>query len=141
MYITICKGYADLVCLLVDHGANVNMNYGESRFLVNKCTCNWNFSIYFSLSCSSFYIIIKKVLQAAIYYVKDLMAFKKIVDKLTSAGISLSKSDPIPLINICLQYSKVGFAKYLLSIGSPINQFENCYLSVIYRCIFLFNNR
>lgn len=72
-------------------------------------------------------------MQAAVYYLKDMVKFKKIVDKLIEAGVDLSDSNPISLINICLQYNKIEFAKYLLCNGSPINDSENCYVSCLYR--------
>lgn len=61
------------------------------------------------------------------------MIFKQIVDKLIEGGIDLGVSDPCPLINICLQYNKFEFAKYLLSNGTPINETDDCYFSCIYR--------
>lgn len=51
LYITITKGYADIVCLLIDNGANANIDYGTNKFLVNKCT-----SKYFT-SCDNYIII------------------------------------------------------------------------------------
>ena len=61
-------------------------------------------------------------LQASVYYLSEYTQFKSIVDKLIEGNVDLSISYPGPILYICLQYNKVDFAKYLLSVGSSVEQ-------------------
>ncbi len=111
IYIAVTKGYFDIVSLLVDYGAEVNIIFGS--LAVSKCT----------------------LLQASVYYINDYTLFKQIVDKLVQANIHLGSSDPCPILNICLQYNKINFAKYLLINGAPIDNSANYYTSCFYKGI------
>ena len=63
-----------------------------------------------------------KALQGAVYYLSDYVKFKSIVDKLIEGNADLSIAVPGPIVYICLQYNKVSFAKYLVSVGANIEQ-------------------
>jgi uncharacterized protein len=98
VYIAVTKGYLDIVGLLIEYGADVNLYIGTD--CDNKCTA----------------------LQAAVYYISDYKHFKQIVNKLIEGNADLSISVPGPILFICLQYNKVEYAKYLLSVGSNVEQ-------------------
>jgi hypothetical protein len=99
----------DIVSLLIEYGADVNLSIGTA--VDTKCTA----------------------LQAAVYYISDYEKFKKIVDKLIEGNADLSMAIPGPIIYICLQYNKNNFAKYLVSVGSSINQRTVFNQSAFYR--------
>jgi len=61
-------------------------------------------------------------LQASVYYVSEYTRFKSIVDKLLVGNVDLTIAQPGPILYICLQYNKVNFAKYLLSVGADVQQ-------------------
>lgn len=50
LYVSIIKGYVDIVSLLIDYGASVNINYGSNKLLKNKCTGNLNIKLNSSLN-------------------------------------------------------------------------------------------
>ena len=114
VYIAVTKGYLDIVGLLVEYGADVNLSIGTA--VDTKCTA----------------------LQAAVYYISDYEKFKKIVDKLIEGNADLSIAIPGPIIYICLQYNKINFAKYLISCGSNINQRTVFNQSAFYRGKYIF---
>jgi ankyrin repeat protein len=97
VYIAVTKGYLDILDLLIEYGANVNTFIGTE--CDNKCTA----------------------LQATIYYLQDYDLFKKIVDKLIIGGANLDICQPGPIIYISLQYNKIKFAKYLVSVGTSVH--------------------
>jgi uncharacterized protein len=111
IYVAVTKGYLDIVHLLVDNGADLNIFIGNMP--INKCT----------------------VLQASVYYITDIDLFKQIVDKLIEGNVDLNVSIPCPILYICLQYNKVNFAKYLLINGSSIHQRTNFNHSCFYKGI------
>ena len=44
------------------------------------------------------------------------------VNILIEGNVDLSIAQPGPILFICLQYNKIDFAKYLLSVGSNVKQ-------------------
>lgn len=98
IYIAVTKGYLDIIGLLVEYGANVNLYIGAEND--NKCTA----------------------LQASVYYLSEYDHFKKIVDKLLEGNVDLTIAQPGPILYICLQYNKINFAKYLVSAGADVEQ-------------------
>lgn len=98
VYIAVTRGYADLVGLLIEHGADVNILIGTEND--NKCTA----------------------LQAALYYISDYKLFKEIVNKLLLGNANLNIDQPGPLLYVCLQYNKLDFAKYLVAVGADVKQ-------------------
>jgi ankyrin repeat protein len=98
IYIAVTKGYVDIVNLLIDYGADVNVFIGTS--VDEECT----------------------PLQAAVYYLSDEIVFKKIVDKLIEGGVNLDICKSWPIVFLSLQYNKVNFAKYLVSVGADVEQ-------------------
>ena len=98
VYIAVTKGYLDIVSLLVEYGADVNLFIGTDHD--NKCTA----------------------LQAAVYYISNYGLFKSIVDKLIEGKADLTIAVPGPIIYICLNYNKVDYAKYLVSVGGDLEQ-------------------
>ncbi|CAF0957382.1 unnamed protein product [Brachionus calyciflorus] len=98
VYIAVTRGYSDIVGLLVEHGADVNMLIGTE--CDNKCTA----------------------IQAALYYISDYKLFKQIVNKLLLGNANLNIDKPGPLLYVCLQYNKINFAKYLVSVGADVKQ-------------------
>ncbi len=59
------------------------------------------------------------MLQACVYYINEYRLFKEIVDQLIKAGVNLGVIG-CPILNICIQYNKFDFAKYLLINGAPV---------------------
>lgn len=98
VYIAVTRGYLDILGLLVEHGADVNLSIGADCDY--KCTA----------------------LQASIYYLSDYELFKKAVDKLIEGKVNLNVCNPDPIVYVCLQYNKINFAKYLISVGATIDQ-------------------
>ncbi len=98
VYIATTKGYLEIIDILIEYGANVNLFAGDEND--NKCT----------------------PLQAAIYYISEYYLFKNICDKLIMGNADLSIDKPGPLLILCLQYDKYNFAKYLVSSGANIEQ-------------------
>lgn len=72
-------------------------------------------------------------MQATVHYIKDASLFKPLVDKLVNANINLGVLDPCPILNICLQYNKIEFAKYLLINGAPTDNSTTYYQSSFYK--------
>lgn len=56
------------------------------------------------------------------YYLSEYEHFKAIVDKLIEGNVDLNVAQPGPILYICLQYNKVKFAKYLVSVGANVEQ-------------------
>lgn len=98
VYIAVTRGYTELVGLLIEYGADVNLLIGTEND--NKCTA----------------------LQAALYYISDYKLFKEIVNKLLLGNANLNIDQPGPLLYVCLQYNKLDFAKYLISVGGNVKQ-------------------
>jgi ankyrin repeat protein len=113
IHIATTKGYLDIIDVLIDHGANVNVFTGDEND--NKCT----------------------LLQAAIYYISDFHLFRNIVDRLIMGGANLTIDKPGPLLILCLQYDKYNFAKYLVSLGADIEQRTIFNQSCFYKGIFI----
>jgi hypothetical protein len=65
---------------------------------------------------------LSEALQAAVYYISEHSEFRNIVDKLLEGNADLSIAVPGPIVYICLQYNKVSFAKYLVSVGADVEQ-------------------
>lgn len=61
-------------------------------------------------------------LQASVYYLSEYNHFKSIVNKLLEGNVDLTIAQPGPILYICLQYNKVNYAKYLLSVGANVEQ-------------------
>lgn len=98
IYVATTKGYLDIIDLLIKYGANCDIFAGDEND--DKST----------------------PLQAAIYYITEYNLFVNIVDKLIEGNADLSIDTPGPLLILCMQYSKYNFAKYLVSVGAPIEQ-------------------
>ena len=56
------------------------------------------------------------------YYLSEYDHFKSIVNKLLEGNVDLTIAQPCPILYICLQYNKVNYAKYLLSVGADVEQ-------------------
>ena len=120
IYIATTKGYLEIIDVLIEYGANVNVFTGDEND--NKCT----------------------PLQAAIYYINEFDLFQRIVDKLIIGGANLQIDKPGPLLILCLQYDKYTFAKYLVSSGANIEQRtifnQSCFYKGIFKPHLLFNS-